>query len=115
MICPACEKDVNPIDDLGTDMRLTRRCPIPSCMAAFPRESQPSQAKPQAAAPSVASRQLVPVASSLDVLGLAKARLTALEAELTALEAKRAEAAMLRRMILAAEMVDMNERDHLDA
>ncbi len=111
MICPACEKDVHPIDDLGTDMRLTRRCPIPSCMAAFPRESQSKHDSQRVPTP---PRQAAPT-TSLDVLGLAKARLTALEAELTTLDAKLTEAAMLRRMILAAEMADVDQRDHLDA
>ncbi len=85
-------------------MRLVTRCPVAECGTVI----APSHAEPPKDAPTIGRKQPLPPPSAIpatDVLSLAKDRLAALEAELASYEAKRQEAAMLKRMIAAAETV----------
>ena len=116
MICPSCSRDVHPYDDMGTDMRVVSRCPRADCNSIFPSATlEAERPRPPVQAATRRADNAAPPRASFDVLGLAKARLVTLEGELSALESKRAEAAMLRRMIYAAELTEDHNEDHLDA
>lgn len=62
------------------------------------------RARPVPALRVVEAEEPRPAAAPTDVLGMAKRRLAAIEAELAAYKSKQSEAAMLRRMIEAAEV-----------
>lgn len=90
--CARCDKDVWPIQELVQGRGCIDACP--TCLT------------PMAPAPpaSVATPAAAPVPG--DVLAVVRARAVCLRNELTVLEAKRTELAMLERMLIAADLED---------
>ena len=78
-------------------MATVEVCPV--CEAPVAAAQEPASAPPAAMAPTVAPK---PKAAPTDILGAARARLEQLELELADMRGKQQEAAMLRRMIAAA-------------
>lgn len=96
--CPACRKDVHPIQEMGEDMRMRDRCGACGCALDAP-------AAPTApVAPVVAVIAPAPKAAApADVLTMVRARLDVVRAEIRDVRALEAEAEMLQRMLDAAE------------
>lgn len=92
MHCTFCEKDVNPVYDMGSDMRAVAQCPKCS-----------HQIKTTPATSSVQDRRSIDPSKAQTVLQFAKARLIEVRAQITDVSHLEAEAAMLERMISAAE------------
>lgn len=99
--CPACHEDVNPIDDMGADMRIVSRCPKIGCNAALPDEA----AEGHSAAQGLAKAKQTPAkgVAVVSILELAKARRAEVGLRIDELRRLEAELAQLDRMIAAAE------------
>ena len=98
MICYRCEYEGQSAWSLSSKtMQMEEVCP--QCEAPVDLKAVKPQAAPAAK----------PIAKQpTDILGAARARLVELEAELAAYRDKQQEAAMLRRMIAAAEGHDLS-------
>jgi hypothetical protein len=105
IFCPRCAKDVYPTQELQTNMQMLDVCP--KCTAPL----VPIQVVAGATAPPAALLSSKPPPPTIqitspDLLGAVRGRVQALYAELANYEAKRAELAMLERMLLAADQPD---------
>src|SRR5689334_1110630 len=100
MTCAFCGSTARPSLAMGSDMQLREACaecgkPLDS--------SAPDPLLTETVVATTVGKPRNDVDQPADILTLAKSRLAQIERELSALEAKRNEAAMLRRMIAAAE------------
>lgn len=105
--CSKCDKEVRPIQDFQPNGRIIDCCP--TCTSAVAPDEPKQMAavdvavKMPIAAPEPARKRVDAAPATVDILGAAKARLEAVRAQLASHEALLSEAAMLERMISAAE------------
>jgi hypothetical protein len=101
--CSACVKDVGGVAALDGAGKIVVYCPV--CEHVLPQEPKAgSDAPPPAARPREAvTHHASPAAEPQDVIGMIRARLTHLEAEIAKRAGMELEARKLRKMIAAAD------------
>jgi hypothetical protein len=103
--CVRCGKDVHPIQEMQENRKMLDVCP--KCTAPLiPIQVVSSETAPPAVLLSSKPPPPTIQVAGPDLLGAVRGRVQALYAELANYEAKRAELAMLERMLLAADQPD---------
>lgn len=101
MICPACNADSHPVIDIQADGRAVNMCP--ACSAVLGAATTGNVPRAAAKAGPAAPEHSPPAGTPGDAVAHVRARLVAVEAELSRLEDLTREAAQLRAMIRAVD------------